>query len=76
MVLNWISNLLEYLPFSRIIPGFYWNNKMAYASYFETKVTELRFRCLQWTIYLPNLNNEVDFQIYEDENNSIQLILK
>ena len=43
---------------------------MAYASYFDTKVTELRFKCLQWTIYLLNLNNEVDFQIYEDENNS------
>ena len=42
---------------------------MAYASYFDTKVTELRFKCLQWTIYLHNLNNEVDFQIYEDENN-------
>ena len=43
---------------------------MAYASYFDTKVTELRFKCLQWTIYLHNLNNEVDFQIYEDQNNS------
>ena len=41
---------------------FYWNTKMAYASYFDTKVTELRFKCLQWTIYLHNLNNEVDFQ--------------
>ena len=39
---------------------------MAYASYFDTKVIELRFKCLQWTIYLHNLNNEVDFQIYED----------
>ena len=43
---------------------------MAYASYFDTKVTELRFKCLQWTIYLHNLNNEVGFQIYEDQNNS------
>ena len=56
--------------FSRIIRGFYWNTKMAHASYFDTKVTELRFKCLQWTIYLYILNNEVDFQIYEDQNNS------
>ena len=44
---------------------------MAYASYFDTKVTELRLKCLQWTIYLHNTNHEVDFQIYEDENNSL-----
>ena len=33
--------------FLRIIRGFYWNTQMAFASYFDTKVTELRFKCLQ-----------------------------
>ena len=43
---------------------------MAYANYFNTKVTELRFRCLAWTVQLHNLNQNIEFQIYEDENNS------
>ena len=43
---------------------------MAYASHFDTKVTELRFKCLQWTIQLHNMNKEIDFQIYEDQINS------
>ena len=68
---QWFYNIYwNIYRFSRIIGRFYWNTKMAYASYFDTKVTELRFKCLQWTIYLHNLNNEVDFQIYEDQNNS------
>ena len=43
---------------------------MAYANYFNTKVTELRFRCLAWIVQLHNLNKNIEFQIYEDENNS------
>ena len=42
---------------------------MAYASFFDTHVTALRFKCLEWSVYLNSLNRDIDFQIYEDKEN-------
>ena len=42
---------------------------MAYASFYDTHVTELRFKCLEWSVYLNSLNRDIDFQIYEDKEN-------
>ena len=48
---------------------------MAYASFYDTHVTELRFKCLEWSVYLNSLNRDIDFQIYEDKEN-MQIDLK
>ena len=42
---------------------------MAYASFYDTHVTQLRFKCLEWSVYLNSLNRDIDFQIYEDKEN-------
>ena len=42
---------------------------MAYASLYDTHVTELRFKCLEWSVYLNSLNRNIEFQIYEDKEN-------
>ena len=42
---------------------------MAYASFYDTHVTDLRFKCLEWSVYLNSLNRDIDFQIYEDKEN-------
>ena len=42
---------------------------MAYASFYDTKVTELRFKCLEWSVYLNSINRNIEFQIYEDKEN-------
>ena len=42
---------------------------MAYASFYDTHVTELRFKCLEWSVYFNSLNRDIDFQIYEDKEN-------
>ena len=42
---------------------------MAYASFFDTHVTALRFKCLEWSVYLNSLNRDIDFKIYEDKEN-------
>ena len=62
--------LLKYFGFFTTSLLHFWIDNMAYANYFNTKVTELRFRCLAWTVQLHNLNQNIEFQIYEDENNS------
>ena len=36
---------------------------------FDTHVTALRFKCLEWSVYLNSLNRDIDFQIYEDKEN-------
>ena len=46
-----------------------WWETMAYASFFDTHVTALRFKCLEWSVYLNSLNRDIDFQIYEDKEN-------
>ena len=47
----------------------HWRQRMAYASFYDTHVTELRFKCLEWSVYLNSLNRDIDFQIYEDKEN-------
>ena len=42
---------------------------MAYASFYDTHVTQPRFKCLEWSVYLNSLNRDIDFQIYEDKEN-------
>ena len=42
---------------------------MAYASFYDTHETELRFKCLEWSVYLNSLNRDIDFLIYEDKEN-------
>ena len=47
----------------------HWRQRIAYASFYDTHVTELRFKCLEWSVYLNSLNRDIDFQIYEDKEN-------
>ena len=49
---------------------------MAYASFFDTHVTALRFKCLEWSVCLNSLNRDIDFQDKENMKIDFEIVVR